>query len=320
MNIVVLYGGNSAERDVSILSGKKISKALISVGHNVKLLDICNDIKDKNKDVLYHLHNNLFGSGILEECKQADIVFLALHGGSGEDGKIQKVFDTMNIKYTGTGPLGSGRAMNKGITKRIFDANNIPNPKGKVVKAEDIYKIDYTDIGFPMVIKPCNGGSSIGVYILRNEKELNDIFKNKVKYDKEYVIEEYIKGREFAVGVLGKKALPVIEIIPKQGFYDYKNKYIPGLTKEICPADIDEKLTIRLQKLAIQAHKALQLDVYSRMDFIVKEDNSIYCLEANTLPGMTITSLIPQEAQAIGMSYNNLCEKIIELSLLKEIK
>lgn len=318
MNIVVLYGGNSTERDVSIVSGNNVAEALKSVGHNVTLLDVCQDIKSEDLKLSYDNYNNFFGKGVLEKCRKADIVFLALHGTNGEDGKIQSVFDCMNIKYTGTGSLGSSIAMHKGISKYIFNQENIPNPKGKVIEVENVQNLEYSDIGFPMVIKPCNGGSSIGVEILNNEKELNDILNNKVKYDKEYIIEKYIKGREFSVGILDDKALPVIEIKPKQGFYNYENKYKPGLTEEICPAIIDEDTTKKLQKLAEKVHKALKLDVYSRVDFLIGQDGNIYCLEANTLPGMTPTSLLPQEAKAIGMTYSDLCENIIDISLKKE--
>lgn len=318
MNIVVLCGGNSTEREVSIISGKNVAEALKSAHHNVTLLDVCQDVEQENTVFGYEPYNNFFGKGVLEKCKQADIVFLALHGSNGEDGKIQSLFNLMNIKYTGSGNLGSSIAMHKGISKHIFNQENIPNPKGKVIEVNNISNLDYDDIGFPMVIKPCNGGSSIGVSILKTKEELEDILSNKTFYDKEYVMEKYIKGREFSVGILDGKALPVIEIKPKQGFYDYENKYKVGFTDEICPAIIDQDTTKRFQNVAEKVHKALKLDVYSRIDFLMGEDGNIYCLEANTLPGMTPTSLLPQEAKAIGMSYSDLCEKIIELSLKKE--
>ncbi|MBQ8043999.1 MAG: ATP-grasp domain-containing protein, partial [Clostridia bacterium] len=169
----------------------------------------------------------------------------------------------------------------------------------------------------PAVVKPASGGSSVGVVIVNNETELKGAVCTAKQYDDVVVIEEYVKGREFSIGVIVGKALPIIEIIPKQGFYDYKNKYQAGLTEEICPANLNEEMTQIMQDLAEKAYKALDLEVYSRIDFILSEANVPYCLEANTLPGMTPTSLLPQEARKTGLEYEELCEKIIELSLKK---
>ena len=212
--------------------------------------------------------------------------------------------------------MASAVAMHKNLTKQLLLSCNLLTPKGKMIKKGEA--VCPTDIGnFPFVIKPCCGGSSIGVSIVNNEEEFNKAISDAFSYEDEILVEEYIKGREFSVGVLGDKALPAIEIVPTEGFYDYKNKYQAGLTKEFCPADISPETEKLLGDSALAAFKALGLGAYARIDYILTEDNHAYCLEANTLPGMTPTSLLPQEAMAAGINYNELCEKIIEVSMRK---
>ncbi len=340
MNVVVLAGGISTERDVSLVSGKMIYTALKKNGHNAILLDVylgtnekdieniftldkdwvkeINPVKDANPDIekIKALREdgdkNFFGPNVITICQKADIVFMALHGENGENGKIQACFDLMGITYTGTDYLSSAVAMDKALSKDIFAVYNIPTPKGiRLKKGEtEIQKVPY-----PCIVKACRGGSSVGVCIANNDEEYESAKKEAFKYDDEVVIEQYIKGREFSVGVLKGKALPVIEIAPITGFYDYKNKYQAGSAVETCPANISKEKTLEMQTVAENVFKALRLKNYARMDFMMSEEEEIFCLEANTLPGMTPTSLLPQEASAIGISFEELCETLMQYSL-----
>ena len=248
----------------------------------------------------------------------ADIVFLALHGENGEDGRIQAAFDLFGVKYTGTGYLGSAVAMDKSLSKRLFAANGIPTPHGIAMnKANCQWDFRKTGLSLPCVVKPCCGGSSVGISIVRTEEEYQKALESAFYWEEEIILEDYIKGREFSVGVMEGRALPVIEIAPVDGFYNYKNKYAQDGAIETCPASLPEGISIKMQHYAEQAARVLGLDTYSRMDFIMDGNEGIYCLEANTLPGMTPTSLLPKEAQAIGMDYGQLCEEIIRISLKK---
>ena len=342
MKVVVLAGGTSTERDVSLSTGTMIYKALKNKGHQVVLLDVylgyegeianifelhkdwtanIGAIKENNPDItqIKSLRkddsNSFFGPCVIDICSKADIVFLALHGENGEDGKIQATFDLMGIKYTGTDYTSSALAMDKAISKEIFSYYNIPTPHGTHIRKGDSCR--WTD--YPCVVKVCCGGSSVGVSIVNSNDEMETALANAFSYGNEVIIEQYIKGREFSVGVIEGNALPVIEIAPLVSFYDYKNKYQAGSTIETCPADLNEEITIKMQKIAEEVFAALRIKTYARMDFILSDKNEIFCLEANTLPGMTPTSLLPQEAQVIGMNFEALCEKIIEISMKKYI-
>lgn len=340
MDIVVLAGGISTERDVSLISGKMIYKALKKNGHNAILLDVflgyegkdienifqidtdweaqVTGIKDTNPDIdavkklRPDWEKNFFGPNVIAICQKAHVVFMALHGENGENGKIQATFDLMGITYTGTDYVSSALAMDKGLSKDIFSQYGIPSPKGIRLKKGEA---DPHSVPFPCIVKACCGGSSVGVSIAKKPEEYETAKEEAFKYDEVAIIEQYIEGREFSVGVLDGKALPVIEIAPLQGFYDYKNKYQAGSTIETCPAQLSEEKTNEMQRYAEEAFKALRLKNYARMDFMMSKDEDIYCLEANTLPGMTPTSLLPQEAAVIGMSYEQLCEKLISISL-----
>ena len=342
MKIVVLAGGTSTEREISIVSGTGICKALRQKGHRAVLVDIfCGDEKvdwenpfPQEYDVdaasaymssfnpeienMKKVRRNFFGPNVLALCEQADVVFLGLHGANGEDGKVQAAFDLMGIKYTGTGYLSSALAMDKGITKQMFLMHDVPTPKGTSMKKSHAVR-DVKELGmeFPVVVKTCCGGSSVGVYIAADQAEYEKALEDAYSYEDEVVIEEYIKGREFSVAVVDGKAYPVIEIAPLQGFYDYKNKYQPGSTIETCPAELSLELTEKMQRYAEAGARALGLEGYCRLDFMMKENGDMYCLEANTLPGMTPTSLIPQEAQVLGIDYPSLCELLIEVSMKK---
>lgn len=348
MKIVVLAGGLSTERDVSLASGAGICKTLRERGHHAFLLDvflgfpydsdkleevftlpnagleIAEGIKSTEPDLAAIKASRedqsecFVGPNVIDICRLADIVFMGLHGDVGENGKLQATFDILGIKYTGPNYLGSALAMDKGIAKQIFKMSGVPTPLGTALNKEN-KETPLSELGLdlPVVVKPCSGGSSIGVYIVNTEAEYKEALKKSFSYEDEVVVEPYIKGREFAVGIIDGKALPVIEIIPKTGFFDYANKYQDGCTEEICPAEIDSETAQRMQRATELAFKALKLDVYSRADFLLDAKGDIYCLEMNTLPGMTSASLLPKEAKAAGIEYGELCELIIEKSLAR---
>lgn len=348
MDIVVLAGGLSTERDVSFKTGSMVARALRENGHRVILLDVFMGYheQEENLEGIFEQSEAIsvktdnipesapdlaavkasrkdqsdcfFGPNVIRMCQMADIVFMALHGENGENGKLQAAFDLLGIRYTGSDYLSSAIAMNKGMAKKLFAAAGIPTPRGiamnKENREDDIAKLSIT---LPCVVKPCCGGSSIGVTIVRNEAEFKNALDDAFQWEDELVIEEYVKGREFSVGVMEGKALPVIEIAPLEGFYDYKNKYKAGSAVETCPADLPEDIAAKMRGYAEQVAETIGLDTYSRTDFLLDEHNGIFCLEANTLPGMTATSLLPQEAAVVGINYNELCEKIIAISLAK---
>ena len=339
MDIIVLCGGLGGERDVSITSGTGVARALRERGHRAVLLDIFlgydGDVSDPEHifslpqtDLDYHVSEDvpdiealrksrrgdaLIGPGVLALCRAADIVFLALHGDDGENGRVQAMLDVHGIKYTGCGYLGSALAMNKGLSKKLFADAGILAPAGITVSKG----ARAGSVGFPCVVKPCSGGSSVGTSIANTAEEYEEALDLAFKYENDVIVEQYVKGRELTVGVLDGKAMPIVEIIPKSGFYDYKNKYQAGMTEEICPAKLDEETALRLSETALRVGKALMLDSYYRADFLLDSDGNIYCLEANTLPGMTPTSLIPQMAAELGIGFGELCEKIIEDSMRK---
>ena len=342
MNIAVIAGGTSTERDVSLSSGKLICASLRRNGHNANMIDVFlgsdkyDNVQDffNDKNDLEELASELgkmspkikeieterkeksegfFGPMVLDVCKAADIVYIGLHGSNGEDGKIQAAFDLFGIKYTGTDYLSSAISMDKHLTKKMLATEGVPVPKGITLKKG--HKLEY--VPFPCVVKPCCGGSSIGVTIVRDAAEFKAALDDAFKWENELVIEEFVQGREFSVGVIEGKALPIIEIAPKEGFYDYKNKYKAGSTVETCPAELPEQVTKDMQHYAEEVARVMGLDTYSRSDFLLNDKNEMFCLEANTLPGMTPTSLLPQEAAVIGMSFNQLCEHLIDISLKK---
>ena len=341
MKITVLAGGKSTERDVSLVTGSMIYKSLVKSGHQVVLVDLylgydgadytdvfaikkdwsesiqaissqnpdIRQVRAMRKDDPY----NEVGPHVIDICKQSDIVFLALHGQNGEDGKVQAMFDLLHIKYTGTDYFSSALAMDKVISKELFIKYDIPTPKGITLTVGQEAQWDT----YPCIVKVNRGGSSVGVYKAENAQELQDALKQAFSFEKRVLIEEYIDGREFSIGVMDGKALPIIEIAPKVGFYDYKNKYQAGSTVETCPAELPEEVTEGMQRCAEAVYRALRLHTYVRADFRMDREYHFYCLEANTLPGMTPTSLLPQEAAAVGVDFDALCEEIIRISLEK---
>ena len=345
MDIVVLAGGLSSERDVSFKSGTMVAKALRSRGHRALVLDVFMGYSDEECDITDIFEDSegnsvkidsipteapdikaviasrkdqspsFFGPNVIKICQKADIVFMALHGGDGESGKVQAAFDLYGIKYTGNDYISSAIAMDKQMTKDVLDRAGVPTPAGTSLKKEN--RAGFKFEKYPCIVKPNCGGSSIGVTIVESAAELDAALDAAFEWEDEVVIEQFIAGREFSDGVIEGKALPVIEIAPKQGFYDYKNKYAAGSAVETCPAEISPKATADMQKYAEMAFKALGLTTYARMDFMMDADENLYCLEANTLPGMTPTSLLPQEAAVVGMNFEDLCEHLINVSFKK---
>ena len=341
MNIVVLAGGTSTERLISIISGTGVCRALRARGHNAVLVDVfagdsraCEadffpDKYDVDAASAYMSSFNdrieamvaerkgFFGPNVLELCMHADMVFMALHGANGEDGRVQAAFDLMGILYTGAGCLSSAIAMDKNITKSMFVSGGVPTAKAYGIERGNAPTPTEKGLAYPVIVKPACGGSSVGCTIAANEEEYVKGVDTALALETTAIVEEFAKGREFSVGVIEGKALPVIEIAPKVGFYDYKTKSEPGATIETCPAEITDEQATRMQRHAEQAMKVLGIEAYCRVDFIMREDGSMIALEANTLPGMTPTSLLPQEAAAVGMDYESLCEHIIEVSQRK---
>ena len=343
MKIVVLCGGLSMERNVSITSGTLICKSLRALGHQAVLVDMFFGLEDiatpidqifENLPEIKDAHvgseapdlekvkaqrewvsPSKIGLGVLEICQAADVVFLGLHGACGEDGRIQATLDLLGVPYTGSGYLGSALAMDKDLTKRIVAPLGVLTPAWRTVSftEADIASIAAQE-KLPVVVKPVDSGSSIGVAIAHTQEELVAALKANIGLGR-VILEQYVAGREIDVGVLDGRSLPSIEIIPKQGFYDYVNKYQAGATVEICPTEIDPRIEKRLGEIALKVHNALGLTGYSRSDYIVDEKGDIYFLEINTLPGMTPTSLMPQEAAAVGVDYNTLCQKIVDMAL-----
>ncbi len=339
MKIVVLAGGTSTERAVSIVSGTQVTKALRSLGHDAILVDVfggwegaCGKeafTEDVDVDAAAaYIHTfdeaaadkqndrGFFGPNVLELCKEADAVFLALHGVCGEDGRLQATFDLLGIRYTGAGYLGSALAMDKAIAKIHFRAHGVPTPEGIVVhRSKPVAAASENGVGLPCIVKPACGGSSVGVSIVHTQEEYEEAVKAAFVYEDTLVVEQLIEGREFSVGVIDGEVYPVIEIAPIEGFYDYKNKYSAGSTIETCPAELSEEETRRMQGYALDAFRALGLTSYGRIDVMMDKEGQMYVLEANTLPGMTPTSLLPQEAAAVGIDFPHLCEKLIQVSL-----
>lgn len=340
MDIIVLCGGLSTERDVSLKSGAMIARALRENGHRVALIDPllgcagrCSEprelfgpsetdfdaeITESAPDLAalsasFGHSRSRVADGLLDACRASDIVFLGLHGADGEDGRIQAMFDISGIKYTGSGHLASAITMDKATAKRLMREAGVSVAEGVTVRRATAHA---PAPFLPCVVKPRSGGSSVGTSVARTEGEYADALQLGFRYADELLAERYIAGREIDVGVLDGEALPPIEIVPKGGFFDYKNKYQAGEALELCPIPgLPEGLDAALRETALRVWDALGLEVYARMDFIVDADGKIWCLEANTLPGMTPGSLLPKEALAAGICYNELCERIVDASV-----
>lgn len=301
MKILVLLGGSSAEREVSLSSGRRVAEALRSRGHSVTEADP---------------HPDPFA--ILPAAREADVVWMALHGGIGEDGTLQALFDLAGVTYTGTGHLGSALAMDKDLSKQIFRAVGVPTADWRMLRAADSptwrepgYATEtFAHLGAPVVVKPSKQGSTVGLSVVQEPSGLAAAVEEAFRHDDEVMCEAYVPGRELTVGMLGEMALPVGEIIPKHEIYDYECKYVAGMAEEIFPAAIPDAVRDEAQRLARLAVRALKLRGCARIDFRLRPDGTLSCLEANTLPGMTGTSLVPQAAQAAGIGFPELCERI----------
>ncbi len=338
MNIALITGGLSSEREVALSSGRGILKALRELGHKVKVIDpvfggreveeevIFRDMVSKDYPTLEKL-KSLQGENArkLLECINSslfddiDIAFLGLHGKFGEDGIIQTLLELRGVKYTGSGIRSSAFAMDKDISKTVFQAEGILTPEWIALNRQDEYNIrEFLRIfGKPLVVKPNDEGSTVGLTIASDEKELEKGIKNAFAYSDKVLVEKYVKGREITVAVVDGRSYPVIEIKPKDGFYDYEHKYTKGRTEYICPADIKPSVADKAREIAMNAFKASGCEVYARVDFLLTPEEELYCLEVNTLPGMTELSLVPMAVKAEGMEFNALIDTIVGASLKK---
>lgn len=345
MKIAVLAGGLSPERNVSLTSGSLIANALSAKGHRVALLDVYKNVDTSDIDALFEVNTahsfkvdtaepdleaviaanggrrESIGDGVLDVCRNADVVFLALHGAMGENGQLQATLDNYGIhRYTGSDYIGSLLAMDKDIAKKMLRSAGINTADWVMISDDGEASVEKAEreIGYPCVIKPNSCGSSVGVSIVHNRDELKVALTDALKWERMIMCEKKVSGREMTVGIIDGKVLPAIEIIPTEGFYDYKNKYQAGKTLEICPAPITDAEYADMADATARGFEALRLSMYARFDYIISsEDGRAYCLEANTLPGMTPTSLLPQMAAAIGMNYTELCELLCELAIKK---
>ena len=332
MRITVLTGGATAERAVAFASASQVVAALRGRKHEVHVVDLAGGLLDGRAerellggavgltpptvDALAERERRMLSEGLaeLEPVKNAEVLFLAVHGGALEGGTLQAVLDVVGVPYTGSGPLASALAMDKDLSKRLFRATGVPVPAWFMapppVAPEDVS----TALGWPVIVKPSKQGSSVGLTLVKKAQDLDNAVKLAERYDDEVMAEQFIPGRELTVGVLGDMPLPVGEIVSKHELFDYVTKYTPGMSEETFPAKVDTLLARQLQEYAVMAHRALKLSGYSRIDFRVSPEGDIFCLEANSLPGMTRTSLFPQAAQAAGIPFPELCERIASLA------
>jgi len=345
MKITVLAGGLSPERDVSLTSGSLIANALISKGHLVALADVYVGLSDTDvpenlfTDMPYPAYSvktqepdleslkascggreALIGPHVIELCQAADAVFVALHGAMGENGMLQAALECAGVRhFTGTGYIGACLSMDKQISKELMRNAGVPVPEGIYFDSEDENPCDeiLDLVGLPCVIKPSSCGSSVGVSRVYHPLELGDAIRKAAKFERFLLAEKLIEGRELTCAVLDGEALPPVEIIPKTGWYDYANKYQKGATTEVCPAEIDDEISAEIAELSLKAFDALRLEMYGRADFILDKHDRLFCLEVNALPGMTPTSLLPQEAAAVGIRYADLCEKLVMMAMEK---
>jgi D-alanine-D-alanine ligase len=328
--IALLTGGSTPERDVALAGAAQVVAALRGLGHDVTVIDtvsgpVCGPAEQTllatpvrreppTNERLEALATaeNLPALVVGPEMRAADLVFLVLHGLQGEGGSVQALLDLARLRYTGSGPLGSAMAMDKVVSKRQFDSAGIPTAAWRSGPATPS---DVEALGLPLIVKPANGGSTVGLTVVRDLSGLEGAVALAREHDRDVLFERFLPGREFTVGVLGEAALAVGEIIPDHEIFDYECKYTPGMTREIFPAEISDTLSARLRELAVETHRVLKLRDFSRVDFRLDANGEPFVLEANTLPGMTATSLLPQSAGALGMSFSDLCAEICRLAL-----
>lgn len=305
--VALLAGGRSSEREVSLKGGEEVYKALDQHKYEIRRYDPATDLVR-----------------LAVDSAEIDVAFILLHGPFGEDGTMQGFLDMLRIPYQGSGVLGSAMAMDKNIAKIMYRQAGLKVPEWLMAEQADIESPGklIEQLGLPVVIKPIHQGSSLGMSIARNEAELTAGLAKAFEFDSQVMVEEFIKGREITGGVLGNDelaALPLVEIIPGEEFlfFDYEAKYQPGASTEVCPADFDQEITSKAQEYALAAHRVLNLEVYSRTDMIINDDG-IFVLETNTIPGMTPTSLLPQAAEAHGLPFPAFIERLLELALQKK--
>ena len=336
MRVTVLTGGTSAERDVAIASAVQVIAALRSGGHDVAVVDTARGyipLADEASllsgsvgtappsiDELHVLEQGLLLSGLgnLAVVRNADVLFLALHGGRGEDGTLQTLLEMVGVPYTGSGRLGSAMAMDKDVSKRLFRMAGVPTADW-VMAPVDAARVG-RDYGWPVVVKPSKQGSTVGLTVVKQAGAYAEAVTLARRYDDEVMIERFVPGRELTVGVLEGRALAVGEIIPRHEIFDYECKYTPGMSQEIFPADLPAPMASECGRLGLLAHHALKLGGYSRVDFRLTPAGELFCLEVNTLPGMTATSLLPQSARAAGIEFPDLCERICRTARLSRLK
>jgi D-alanine-D-alanine ligase len=330
MRVTILTGGTSAERDVAIASAVQVIAALRGRGHTVLVVDTARGFipeadepkllsgavgtEPPSNEALVALERGLLLSGLgnLPAVRDAEVLFLALHGGRGEDGTLQAVLDVVGVPYTGSGRLGSAVAMDKDISKRLFRLADVPTPDWLMAPAS--VEAAGGALGWPLIVKPSKQGSTVGLSLVKTPAEYDAAVELAARYDDEVMIEAFVPGRELTVGILDGKALAVGEIIPRHEIFDYECKYSPGMATEIFPADLPAAITEECCRLGVQAHQALKLGGYSRVDFRLTPAGDLSCLEVNTLPGMTATSLLPQSARAVGIEFGDLCERICRIA------
>jgi D-alanine-D-alanine ligase len=337
VKITVLLGGASAERDVSIASGGRVIDALREAGHRVTAVDPATGaLTDAAERALIaagvrttppslEALARLGGSTrrgraefipeliTLPAVRDADAIFIALHGGQGEDGTLQAILDTAGVPYTGSGHLASALAMDKDLSKLLFRAAGVGTADWLMAPADPATVL--RQLKLPLVVKPSKQGSTVGLTVVKQAAELEPAIARAAQYDDEVMLERFVPGRELTVGVLGDSALPVGEIFPQHEIYDYECKYTAGMAREEFPARLTPAETADVQRQAVAAFRALKLRGYARIDFRMDAGGDFYCLEANTLPGMTSLSLIPQAAAASGIAFGDLCERIVALAL-----
>ncbi len=330
--VAVLTGGSTPERDVALAGAAQVVDALRSRGYAVNVVDTVDGALDGRQErerlvpavgkeppsaqELLSLAERELGAALvsLTALWEADLVFPVLHGRQGEGGEVQSLLDSAGIDYAGSGPLGSALAMDKDMAKRVFRDAAIPTPDWLMWPASPE---DVAALGLPLVVKPSKVGSTVGLTVVKRAEDVGAAVAEAARYDDEVILERLAPGREFTAGVLGERALEVGEIIPSHEVFDYECKYTPGMTQELFPADVAPSLRAELQELALRAHRALKLRDFSRVDFRLGNDGTPYCLEVNTLPGLTATSLLPQSAAAAGIPFDELCHQICQLVLAR---
>lgn len=333
MKIAVLLGGTSAERDVSLSTGNAIARSLKENGHEVQAIDCAYgaqpvDFMETDSGQIIRvtpseiekekpaLDRNIFITVEHLIREKIEVVFNALHGGYGENGQLAALLDLAGIPYTGSGALASSLGMNKHLSKVLFQAGGVPTaPWEKFSRREGVDHARLAALQMPLVVKPNEQGSTVGLSIVRQPGEIDAALERAFQYGDTVLAEKYIPGRELTVSVLGGEALPVIEIIPESGFYDYEAKYQGGKTRYVVPAELPEDLSVNIQQAGVGAYRALGCRGYARVDFRLQDDGQFFCLEVNTLPGMTPTSLVPKAAKAVGIGFNELMERIVELAV-----